>query len=1174
MDDPERIGDYAIARKLGSGGQGVVYEAYDPAGERVALKLLHGAAGIARPVEKEIAAARRVAAFCTARVIAVDLTGARPYVVSEFVDGPSLTQAVADQGPFEADALRRLAVGVATAMAAIHDAGVVHCDLKPDNVLLGPDGPRVIDFGIARIVDSSLTASRGVIGTPGYMAPELFSGGHPTAAADVFAWGAVMVFAASGRAPFAREHVAAVINDVLRSEADLGALTEPLRSWVGAALSKDPARRPTAHELLIGLLSGEHGRLSAAMDEGREVAAPIGVRVSRPPLGDLAEDAFAQVPADARPVAEQLLLRMLDGDRLVGVDPAELGDSRVFAAVDVLTARKVLRARDGEVVLGNPALRHAWPRLRELIAEERAGLATYQRLRDATRTWDRHGRRENDLYDGAALESATFWAATLRRRLELTPAERDFLAGSGGLGRKRLRRRRALTFVLVVLLVATTGLAALAEINRRGVEQAQVLAVAREQAARAETLRDTDPAEAMRLTVTAARGADLPETRAALLGSLAQPSLARRTTRAVGLGQDGRSLVEVRDGTAVISDAATGKRLTTVPGIEGDVVHAWLSGDRRWLASMSCGDQFCRENARIAVRRTSDGRQTGAATIREQFLEPQQIWFDASNRLVRRTPCGRPGVLVGRRTPGTLAGCADDTGFGVHDLATGRIVSHRRPTGGRYAEFATLSPDRGLLAVQLHHDADDRSPIQMWAVDDRGVLVRDVAYAAHPDYATPTMDSGSNECGPTSLVFDESGERLAGERCGLVAVWNRVGNGGWSPTMPAEYEPGTVPMEVVASVPHPVGARLGFSPDGGTLTLASEGEVRLLDTSTMARPGGGATTFDHLRTPRMQAAFSPDGALLAIMDQSELRLIGTRTGEVIAGFREPWVSPEFRAPLQGGGAPPMVFSPDGRVLAVNGAGAEVVLIDTGAGRVLRTITLPHARKPAGEPGLGDLLAMAFSPDGSLVAAITHIEDETSPNYGSSLLVWRVRDGERVDEVKEVIGHTLTFAADGATLYVGHPDHGVCTVRPAAGQTDCGFRMPGYVTENLARTPDGGRLLLGVADGSLAIWNPRTREVEDRVMRGHAAERVVTAAFSPDGTMLATGSDDDTVRLWDVRARRSIGLPFQHAGDLLAVAFDADGRTVRTADASGAVHAFPLDTPRMLEAVCRRVSCRP
>ncbi|TKK85392.1 hypothetical protein FDA94_26175 [Herbidospora galbida] len=141
MNDFERIGDYAIARKLGSGGQGVVYEAYDPAGERVALKPLHSGSGFARPVEKEIAAARRVAAFCTARVIAVDLAGSRPYVVSEFVDGPSLTQAITDNGPFHADSLRRLAVGVATAMVAIHDAGVAHCDLKPRLAPARPSPP-------------------------------------------------------------------------------------------------------------------------------------------------------------------------------------------------------------------------------------------------------------------------------------------------------------------------------------------------------------------------------------------------------------------------------------------------------------------------------------------------------------------------------------------------------------------------------------------------------------------------------------------------------------------------------------------------------------------------------------------------------------------------------------------------------------------------------------------------------------------------------------------------------------------------------------------------------------------------------------------------------------------------------------------------------------------------
>ncbi|WP_181871079.1 serine/threonine-protein kinase [Sphaerisporangium album] len=253
--DPPALGAFRLVGRLGEGGQGIVYEGLTPGGERVAVKVLKGGADpdTRRRLARELQSARRVAPFCTARVLAADLDRADPYVVSEFVSGPSLQERVRDGGPLRDGDLDRLAIGTASALAAIHGAGVVHRDFKPANVLLGPDGPRVVDFGIAQPLDAS-TAPSALSGTPPYMAPEQLKGVHGSPAADVFAWAATIVFAATGRAPFGSDTIAAVFNRILTQDPDLGGVPESLRATLATCLAKDPQARPSARSLLVRLV--------------------------------------------------------------------------------------------------------------------------------------------------------------------------------------------------------------------------------------------------------------------------------------------------------------------------------------------------------------------------------------------------------------------------------------------------------------------------------------------------------------------------------------------------------------------------------------------------------------------------------------------------------------------------------------------------------------------------------------------------------------------------------------------------------------------------------------------------------------------------------------------------------------------------------------------------------
>jgi eukaryotic-like serine/threonine-protein kinase len=262
-NDPDRLGRYWLTGRLGSGGMGVVYLGRDRHGELVAIKLIH--AYLAHDPEfrgrfrSEIDRARQVPPFCTAEVLDADIDHDPPYLVVEYVDGPSLADVVEDNGPLKAAALHSLAVGVATALSGIHGAGVIHRDLKPDNVLLAPGSPKVIDFGIARAFEatSQHTRTDQMVGTVAYMAPERFSDapGTPlTAAADIFSWGCVVAYAGTGMTPFHGDSPPATAARILTQEPYLEGLPAGLRAIVALTVQKDPAARPDARELLDMLL--------------------------------------------------------------------------------------------------------------------------------------------------------------------------------------------------------------------------------------------------------------------------------------------------------------------------------------------------------------------------------------------------------------------------------------------------------------------------------------------------------------------------------------------------------------------------------------------------------------------------------------------------------------------------------------------------------------------------------------------------------------------------------------------------------------------------------------------------------------------------------------------------------------------------------------------------------
>jgi serine/threonine protein kinase len=285
-DDPSELGAYHIVGRIGEGARSTVYLAKDPQSDHVAIKLLHAGTHDPEDFLAKIEELRQVSAFCTAQVLETGQTGDRPYVVSEYIDGMTLQAAVDADGPLRGPALHRLAIGTMTALVAIHQAGVVHREFSPGNVLLGPDGPRVIDFGIAQALDAGIESTTRSLGMPAYLTPEQLEGGTVGRAADMFAWGATILFAASGRAPFDAGSMSATINRVLRDEPDLSVLDDDLLNLVAGCLAKDPARRPTASDALLWLVG--HSQILATVEAppAPPTPAPPSAAVApAPPVG-------------------------------------------------------------------------------------------------------------------------------------------------------------------------------------------------------------------------------------------------------------------------------------------------------------------------------------------------------------------------------------------------------------------------------------------------------------------------------------------------------------------------------------------------------------------------------------------------------------------------------------------------------------------------------------------------------------------------------------------------------------------------------------------------------------------------------------------------------------------------------------------------------------------------
>ncbi|WP_406451228.1 serine/threonine protein kinase [Streptomyces sp. NBC_00876] len=293
---PESIGGYAVERELGAGGMGVVYLARSRGGRAVAVKVARSELAtdphFRERFRAEVEAARSVGGFHTAQVVDADPAAAAPWLATAYIPGPTLSALVEAEGPMGEARLRQLGAALAEALAAIHRCGLVHRDLKPGNIIMASDGPRVLDFGIARALESTrLTATGMAFGTPGFLAPEQAQGQQVGGAADVFALGAVLVAAAGGSAFGAGTPMGLMYRSVHEAP-NLAAVPDGLRTILASCLAKEPAQRPTPDALLDLFVPG--GAAHAPMEP------------PTPPLPSYAPhhgapEQWHQAPADGAP---------------------------------------------------------------------------------------------------------------------------------------------------------------------------------------------------------------------------------------------------------------------------------------------------------------------------------------------------------------------------------------------------------------------------------------------------------------------------------------------------------------------------------------------------------------------------------------------------------------------------------------------------------------------------------------------------------------------------------------------------------------------------------------------------------------------------------------------------------------------------------------------------------
>jgi WD40 repeat protein/tRNA A-37 threonylcarbamoyl transferase component Bud32 len=1171
--DPPQLGDYWLARRIAAGAQGVVYEGYDGAGHRVAVKALRVdlLSDVSRhQMHREVAVLRRLEPFCTARILGADLDHTPPFVISEYIPGPTLRSQVDGHGAYDPQALIRLAIGIATALASIHQAGVIHRDLKPENVIVGPDGPRVIDFGIARTADMSLSALH-IKGTPRWMAPESFDRRPVTAAVDVWAWAAIVLYAATGTPPFGGKEFGDIEHQVHTHRPVLNGLPARLRPLVGAALSHDPAVRPTAAALLTGLIA-----LPASEgDQPLEQMLAVGLRraddpdhtvidAGWPALGERAEQLYQDLPDEQRVLVPRILLRMisvapdarhtlrrvpdaefLDGD----IDEAVLG-----ALLETLRQGGLVVRDQNQSTLATPALVRAWPRLRAWTADDGAALNSHHDVAGMARSWADNGKKTGDLLQGTRLDKAIAWVVSGPRHATLNTVERAYLDASVAANKRRRRNRTLLSITLAILLVAVTGAGAVVFAQRqtltarnRTVTRQRDHAVATQVAALAMTMRHSDPVTARRLALAAASlNPDAFDTRNALETVYQQweqsryrpdgvTGIYRRDTSGdwhYSVDATGHTIIFAKNHRLLVTDTDTRtiRRAITIPG--PTVQQVSLSADGRTAALAQWDGISSSPGGTVRTWDVTSGQPTGAAiplsdspyisisgTGRYLYTPSQTgpaVWDTRTGAAVLRIPAAAtsPAAIAAvtftpdERQVLTVTGHRMD----LWDLRTGQRV--RSTSLDRAYLDAAYSPDGQRLALfdgnRLRLLSDGKTDLDLTVPQDqqRG---GQPAFSSDGRYLlldSMIWDTADKRATP---VFRYTDPGCLDQRIDLADKSMRC--------VDAEGFVNVVSLRTILD-PIPLGTAqtyalaLNFSGDGSKLAVRTGDHVDIWDTATRTRRTTLTVPQDH--DQELPYTLSRDGTLLASMRSSgQVEIWNTRTATRQISIKA--------APSLTSADRPPAFTPDGKTLITLEVPVPSVLRfwDVRSGRLL-------AESPGVKGGLGFFGQdrILTNPDGRYVLS--------GPDQGRI----QIPTGRRLIRPGDSTTRIDDLRADGVGASVNYPD-------------------------------------------KLTMWNTTTAQHLFDITVGTAFQ-LSSPRFSPDGRLIADADNAGNVQIWDLDSRQPLGPPLTGfyvppaspdpripppAGFVAAIGYSADGSTLYSVDSLGRLHTYLIGPQRLQHQLC-------